>query len=83
MVNIRLTFDMVRAELRSDAEREAFNEALVEFEREAWRRGFELGAQVVQRNAEDVIAQAALAVLGKDRADGEIDLGALGKRFAQ
>lgn len=59
-----------------------FNRALAEFERAAWQRGFELGAGVAQRNAEDIIAQAALAVLGKDRADGEVDLGALGKRYA-
>lgn len=44
----------------------------------ARRRGFQLGARVANDAAVEAIAQAALAILGKDRADGAIDLGALG-----
>jgi hypothetical protein len=44
--------------------------------------GFQLGAKVEHDAAVAAVAQLALAVLGKDRADGEIDLGALGKHYA-
>jgi hypothetical protein len=48
----------------------------------AFVEGMNLGASVENRVASDAIVAAALAILGKDRADGEIDLGALGKHFA-
>jgi hypothetical protein len=44
--------------------------------------GFQLAAQVEQRVAREALARYALEVLGKDRADGEVDLGALGKHYA-
>lgn len=46
-------------------------------------RGFQLGAQVEQRATREALAAFVLEVLGKDRADGEVDLGALGRHFAR
>ena len=46
--------------------------------REAFDAGMQLGAKVEHRVAVEAIQQAALTVLGKDRGDGAIDLGALG-----
>jgi hypothetical protein len=40
--------------------------------------GMQLGAKVEHRVAVEAIQQAALTVLGKDRGDGAIQLGALG-----
>ena len=48
----------------------------------AFDAGFQLAAQVEQRAARGALARYALEVLGKDGADGEIDLGALGKHYA-
>lgn len=41
--------------------------------------GFQLAAAVEQRAARTALQQYVLDVLGKDRADGPIDLGALGE----
>ena len=47
-----------------------------------FHRGMRLGVRVEHEAAVRAIAQAALAILGKDRADGQVDLGALGKHYA-
>lgn len=47
--------------------------------RKAHAEGMSLGASIENRIAISAIATAALAILGKDRADGIIDLGALGR----
>ena len=44
----------------------------------AFDEGMQLGARVEHRVAVEALQQAALTVLGKDRGDGAIDLGALG-----
>lgn len=44
----------------------------------AFDEGMKLGARVENRTAVQALQQAALTVLGKDRGDGAIDLGALG-----
>lgn len=50
----------------------------------AFHEGLELGAKVEQRVAREALQQAVLRVLGKDRGDGAIDLGALGREvFAE
>lgn len=41
--------------------------------------GFQLGASVEHREAVAAVANALLAVLGKDAADGSINLGAAGR----
>ena len=50
-----------------------------EARRDAWQQGLQFAAQVEQRHAREALQQYVLKVLGKDRADGAIDLGALGK----
>lgn len=50
---------------------------------EGFAEGVQFAAQTEQRVAREALAQYVLEVLGKDAADGEIDLGALGKHYAQ
>lgn len=47
--------------------------------RDAWHRGMSLGASIEHRVALQATATALLTVLGKDAADGVIDLGAAGR----
>lgn len=49
----------------------------------AFSEGMQLGAKVEHRVAVEAIQQAALSVLGKDRGDGEINLGALGTAYSK
>ena len=64
-----------------------FNEALRDIElrvrKSAFDAGIQLGSKLAQTDAINAIGMAALEILGKDRADGEIDLGALGKFLAE
>jgi predicted RNA-binding Zn ribbon-like protein len=48
----------------------------------AFQEGFQMAARIEQAAAKAALAEYALVVLGKDRGDGEIDLGALGKHYA-
>jgi hypothetical protein len=48
----------------------------------AFQEGFQQAARIEQSAAKAALAEYVLVVLGKDRADGEIDLGALGKHYA-
>jgi hypothetical protein len=48
----------------------------------AFNDGIDMGAHVVQQSATAAIVAALLEVLGKDAADGVIDLGAAGKWYA-
>ena len=41
--------------------------------KQGFDEGFQLAAQVEQRRAKELLAQYALDVLGKDRADGAVD----------
>jgi hypothetical protein len=52
---------------------------LADAQRESFGKGAQFGARVEQRVAVEALQQAALAVLGKDRGDGPINLGALGE----
>lgn len=47
--------------------------------RDAFNDGLQLGSKVEHRVAVEALQVAALAILGKDRGDGAIDLGALGR----
>ncbi len=58
----------------------------VEEERARWRvksfdEGFQLGASIAHESTVDIMADALLRVLGKDRGDGYIDLGAAGRWY--
>lgn len=55
------------------------DELLRRSRKEGFDKGFGLAAQVEQRRAKELLAQYVLDVLGKDRADGSINLGALGE----
>ena len=72
----------VRLQLHEDL-RLRFNDALVALEHAAWMRGWDLGGSIERRVAEEAVTAAALRVLGKDRGDGIIDLGALGRWYPQ
>jgi hypothetical protein len=86
--NVRDAFQMARRAIAGDpphdheGQARAFNRALGDFERAAWSRGWELAFDIADRRERQVAATMVLAVLGKDRGDGEIDLGALGKWYA-
>lgn len=82
------TFDTARRAMResdylTEVAVERFNRALVDLESDAWERGWRLAHDMRDRNEREWLAQYVLRVLGKDRADGEIDLGALGRWYAE
>lgn len=78
-------FAKVRALIRAahhtleggDASVQRLNDALVEFERDAWLRGWNLAWRCEARRHEAAVAKLVLETLGKDRSDGGINLGAL------
>lgn len=65
--------DTVYFELEKD-----LRSLVAEERRKAFDAGMQLGAKVEHRVAVEALQQAALTVLGKDRGDGAINLGALG-----
>jgi hypothetical protein len=87
---VREVFDLART-LLADADGEGgeavgfvsdFNEALVEFEKQAWNRGVEFGARVVHRSWEQSARRSLAEAFGKDLADGELDFGFAGRGYA-
>lgn len=54
-----------------------------EKEKIAFDQGLNLGSKIVHDEAVATIGQAVLRILGKDRGDGIIDLGALGEFIAE
>lgn len=59
----------------ADEQVRQFNHALSRFEQDAWHRGWDLGASIATRQAEDhveLLLQVAASLKGKDRGDGII-----------
>lgn len=50
---------------------------------EAWSNGLQFGARTMQDQVKKDLGEFVLRVLGKDLGDGEINLGALGKFYAE
>lgn len=65
-----------------EARTELLDEAYNDGKRDGSELGLKLGARIEHDRAVAAIAQAALAILGKDRSDGPVDLGALGVHTA-
>jgi hypothetical protein len=57
-------------------------ELLKEVARQNFDAGFQLGGKVVLDSWKESAAQALLEAMGKDRGDGEINLGSAGTHFA-